>query len=122
MRILIAIESGGHPLWQRNKYDFTLIDTSKLNGERLNFYSIFNEKDKNWQYGEVEYYIRNDGVYARFFACGSGFGKVPTCDEFLLIGREEYDKVIIIPNEEKRKAEHEYNGNWKDNSDFTARA
>lgn len=118
MKILLATECGGHPFWQRNSYAFTMIDTESESATELSFYEFFNKKDESWQYGEVEYYIRKNGIYARFYSCGSGFGKVPRGDEFLLIPRNEYDKVIILPSEEKRKAELEYNGNWQNNSDF----
>lgn len=118
MRILLARECGGHPFWQRNKYDFEMIDTESETAVNLTFYNFFNKKDENWQCGEVEYYIRENGVYARFFACGSGYGKVPNGDEFLLIDRKEYDKAIVLPNAEKREAERKYNGHWQDNSDF----
>lgn len=118
MKILLATEYGGHPLWQRNKYDFTMLDTEFETAAKLNLSGRFEQRSEYLQSSEVEYYIRNDGVYARFFVCGSGFGKVPIGDEFLLITRNEYDKVIILPNEEKRKAELVYNGNWRDNSDF----
>lgn len=118
MKILLATECGGHPFWQRNKYRFTLIDTDSESASELLFSHFFDSKDKNWSYGEVEYFIRENGVYARFFACGSGYGKVPRGDEFLLIARDEYDKVIIVPNHEKREAERMYEGNCQDNSDF----
>lgn len=122
MRILLAKETGVHPFWQRNSYAFTMIDTESESATELSFYEFFNKKDESWQYGEVEYYIRKNGVYARFYSCGSGFGKVPRGDEFLLIARDEYDKVIIIPNAEKRRAERQYEGNWQDNSDFECHA
>lgn len=118
MKILLAIECGGHPLWQRNKYNFAMIDTSAETATNLTFYKFFDEKDKDWRSGEVEYYIRDTGVYARFFACGSGFGKVPRGGEFLLIGKEDYDKVIVLASVEKRETERNYNGSWQDNSDF----
>lgn len=118
MKIILAIECGGHPLWQRNKYDFVMINTSTETATNLTFYKFFDEKDKDWRNGEVEYYIRANGVFARFFSCGSGYGKVPRGDEFLLIGKEDYDKVIVLASAEKREAERNYNGSWQDNSDF----
>ena len=119
MKILLARECGGHPFWQRNKYDFELIDTDAGAIKELKFYNIFERKDENWLCGEVEFYIREDGVYARLFNCSSGSGKTPNGDKFLILGREEYDKVIILPNHEKREAERNYCGNWQDNSDFS---
>jgi hypothetical protein len=118
MKILLAAESGGHPFWQRNKYSFLLLDTEKETVVRLSFNDTFDSRNKDWVYGEVEYYIRQDGVYARFFVCGSGFGKVPRGDAFLIMDRARYDRVIIIPDADKREAERNYSGHWQDNSDF----
>ena len=118
MNVLLAVECGGHPFWQRNRYTFVMIDTDTASAKNLNFSGAFSERDPNWLFSEVEYYIRPDGVYARFFSCGSGFGKVPAGDEFLLISPDTYDCVAILPNREKREAECNYNGNWQDNSDF----
>lgn len=118
MKILLAEEFGGHPFWNRNEYIFVIIDTEKHTAVRLDFNDTFRQRDKNWCYGAVEYYIKENGVYARFFACGSGYGKVPKGEEFLLIDKSQYDTVIILPNEEKRKAQLTYNGHWQDNSDF----
>jgi len=119
MRILLAIELGGHPFWQRYKYEFMMLDTDSDVGQILNFSDVFFEKDKSYFVsGEQEYYIRPDGLFARLFHCSSGAGKLPRTPEFKLIDKAEYDKVIIIPNSEKRKAEREYHGSWRDNIDF----
>lgn len=118
MKILLAIECDGHPFWQRNKYGFVMIDTEERLANHLSFFDEFDRRHPNWHFGEVEYYIRPAGVYARFFSCGSGFGKIPNGDEFLLIPPDAYDCVIILPSEEKREAEREYEGTWQDNSDF----
>ena len=118
MKILLAIEYGGHPFWQRNKYSFVMIDTDKGTAGCLCFYDEYSRRNQNWYFGEVEHYIRPAGVYARFFSCGSGFGKIPNGDEFLLIPPDSYDRVVILPSEEKREAEREYEGNWQNNSDF----
>lgn len=118
MKILLATEYDGHPFWQRNKYGFVMIDTDNVSAEHLFFHDEFDRRNPNWLFCEVEYYIREDGVYARFFSCGSGFGKIPNGDEFLLIPPDAYDCVVTLPSEEKREAEREYEGNWKDNSDF----
>ena len=119
MRILLAIELGGHPFWQRYKYEFMMLGTDSNVGQILNFSDVFFEKDESYLVsGEQEYYIRPDGLFARLFYCSSGAGKVPRTPEFKLIDKAEYDKVIIIPNSEKRKAEREYHGSWRDNIDF----
>lgn len=105
MKVLLAIECGGHPLWQRNKYEFVMLDIENETARRLSFDSLFTEIDHNWHYGEVEYYIREDGVYAQFFSCGSGFGKIQRGAEFMILGRSEYDKCCILRHPDRLKSE-----------------
>ena len=112
MRILVARELAGHPFWERNKYEFFLVDTSK--GVRTIYYKM--------QKGvEVEFSFKPDGVYAQEFNCGSGYGKSPVSEPFLWYPHSEYDYLEIQKSEEMRENEKKYeeNGyNFRDNTDF----
>ena len=118
MKTLLAIENGGHPFWNRYSYSFHLLNHDNDTDTPLSFRKEFEAQRSDWTNFSIEYYIKGTGVYARLFACGSGYGKAPMGEEFLVYPRSNYDNVIIIPNEEKREAERNYQGNWQDNSDF----
>lgn len=118
MKTLLAVEVGLHPFWQRNKYHFFLVDNDSGAINKVDFSEQFSKVNPNWNCAEVEFFMRDDGVYAQLFSCGSGYGKSPYCEPFLVIARNEYDKLVIAENDEKREAERSYQGNWKDNSDF----
>lgn len=118
MKILLARESNGHPFWQRKKYYFTLLDTEAQTAEDIDnsLYRMFNGRIRGWD--EVEYTFTDKGVVAQLFHCSSGAGKTKWGEPFLAIPASDYDKHIILPSEEKRRAEARYEGNWQDNSDF----
>lgn len=117
MKLLLAEEKNGHPFWNRNDYRFFLCDTEKGEAEPINVYKeISKHKHRDWN--SYEFSFSKQGVMAQAFVCGSGYGKSPIGEPFVVIPRERYDKVVIIPCEELREAQRNYNGNYLDNSDF----
>ena len=118
MKLLLAIEDGIHPFWDRNSYYFILTDSETKSATSISFTRNYEEQNNNWAHVSYEYFIREDGIYTRAFSCGSGYGKAPVGGEFLFLSASHYDKVIVVPNEEKREAERNYQGSLQDNSDF----
>lgn len=116
MKILIAIERGGNPLWNRNEYDLVMFDDWKKTSEVITW-KVLPEREK-YKDDAFEFYFTDKGVEARYFACGSGYGKAPISEQMLAIPPSDYDKLVIIESEEKREHERNYDGNWRDNSDF----
>ena len=116
MKILIAIERGGNPLWKRNEYDLVMFDDWKKTSEVITW-KVLPEREK-YKDDAFEFYFTDKGVEARYFACGSGYGKAPISEQMLAIPRSDYDKLVIVESEEKREHERNYDGNWRDNSDF----
>lgn len=120
MIVILAFECGGHVFWQRNKYEFMQLSTDTGKAEPINLSLIFQKNEPNYYNTglEIEYYFTEKGVEAQFFACGSGFGKVPHGERFVAIPCELYDSLVVMENRQKRIDEQNYNGNWQDNSDF----
>lgn len=116
MKILIAIERDGNPLWNRNEYDLVMFDDWKNTSEVITW-KVLPEREK-YKDDAFEFYFTDKGVETRYFACGSGYGKAPISEQMLAIPRSEYDKLVIVESEEKREHERNYDGNWRDNSDF----
>ena len=106
MRILLAIEYGPHPFWNRNEYELYLMDTDTLTSERI-------------VDGQSEMYFTEQGVEAMRFANGSGYGRVPAEDKRrLIVPRDKYDVLIVHIDPRKEEARQNYEGNWRDNTDF----
>lgn len=88
----------GHPYWQKNEFkvevDGTFIDVFKFN--------------KKYYIKSYEIFIEQDGVYVHYCACGSGFGKFPISEKFLLVKCKLSDITLVgepleIPNELRRE-------------------
>ena len=113
MKVLLAIEEGGHVYWQRNNYTFIMVDTISGRAEYVRIGDILTKHEP--MYGkaglEVEYYFTQNGVEAQLFNCGSGFGKVPSGKSFVIIPNEMYDSLVILENKQKRAQEKQYQGN-----------
>lgn len=121
MKILLAIEAGGHVFWQRNKYEFIMIDTSTASAKSVTAsWTMTVGYAPEYLPGpyEVEYYFTQNGVEAQVFHCSSGCGKVPHGERFVAIPNGMYDLLVILENKQKRLDEKSYEGNWRDNSDF----
>lgn len=116
MKILTATENGIHPFWNRNEYRLVLEDTETGTSEDITYKVLI--RDDHKQHFAHEFYFTEKGVEAQFFFCGSGYGKIPDGECFVALPCSAYDKLIIVESKEMRKAEMNYHGNWRDNSDF----
>lgn len=115
-KMLIAIETDGHPFWNRNEYELLMVTARTFEVERLTYKVL--KRDDGQQHTSHEFFFTDKGVEAQFFHCGSGYGKVPDGERFVAIPKSDYDKLVIIESEHRRECERNYEGNWKDNSDF----
>lgn len=119
MKILLAQEYGTHPFWDRNRFEFIIVDTDSLTAGRAQYLPEAKEKKRNLTGHAFEASFHPDGVYEQPFACGSGFGKVPNGAPIKVIDKTAYDELIIMRSEEMEKARMEYQGSLQDNTDFT---
>lgn len=116
MKILIAIEVDGNPLWNKNEYDLVMFDTHKKTSEVITW-KVLPEREKH-NCDSHEFYFTDKGVEVMYFACGSGYGKAPISEKMLAIPRSDYDKLVIVESDEMREHERNFDGNWRNNSDF----
>lgn len=119
MKILLAEEQAGHPFWRKKMFSFVLIDTVTHTASRVPTGAIVRRVYDYSQWGgAVEYSFTSAGVEAQVFYCSSGSGKTQCGDPILVIPSSSYDQLIVLESEEMRINERNYNGNWRDNSDF----
>lgn len=88
----------GHAYWQKNEFKV------EVNGVFIDVHKFYKKPSEFFPLPGYEITIEHDGIYVQYCACGSGYGKKPISDKFLLVKCSRKDvkyvgKPLVISKE-----------------------